>query len=148
MSYPARSPEMMRRIRLSQAKGTPTTPPAENLVPVLDFTQWTQSGFYGMSSVTESSFTNEATAGIALNIGAVAGDTYRVSFTMDRGPGALRVYISEEGTITTNNDVHDVTPGETSIDVVASGPWFVFRASVGNTTTTIRDLTVYKKTEG
>lgn len=123
-----------------------STPPdlPVNLIPTLDFTTWTQSGVYGMPEVTENTFTNQATSGIALNIGAVAGETYRVSFTMDRGPGALRVYISEEGTITTNDDVHDVTPGETSIDVVASGPWFVFRASVGDTTTTVSNLVVTK----
>lgn len=136
---------------ISQAPGndsgpsTPIDPKPVNLVPVLDFTQWKQSGVYGMTEVKSNTFTNQATSGIALDIGAEAGKTYTVSFTMSRGAGALRLYISEEGTITTNDDVHDLTPGETTVDVVASGPWLTFRASVGDTTTTIDNLTVYEK---
>lgn len=122
-------------------------PTPVNLIPEVDFTQWKQSGVYGMTEVTKDSFTNKATSSVAFDIGAEAGETYLVSFTMDRGAGALRVYISEEGTITNNDDVHDVTTGQTSIEVVASGPWFTFRASVGNTTTTVSDLKVYKKIE-
>ncbi len=114
----------------------------ENLVPVLDFTQWQQSGAYGMSEVTENSFTNQATAGIALDIGAEAGKSYRLELDMSRGEGALRVYLSEDGTIATNNDVHDLSSGASVTTIVATGPYLTFRASVGNTTTIVNSLRI------
>lgn len=112
------------------------------LLSSYDFTTWKQSGVYGMTNVTQDSFENKATAGLAKDIGAELGKSYKVTVSLTRGSGALRLYLSEDGTITTNSDVHELSNGTNVLTVVATGPWLTFRASVGNTTTTVTDLRV------
>lgn len=117
-------------------------PEIKNLIQDLDFTEWTQDGVFGMSSVTQNTFTNEATASVALNVGAEVGKTYRVTVDVIRPTGALRMYFSDEPTITTPEVLADLTTGETVIELPAYGPWIVFRASVGNSTSVVNKFII------
>lgn len=123
-------------------------PEPVNLLPELDFRTWKQSGVYGMTEVTKNSFTNRATSGIAKDIGAEVGKRYRIVIDQERGSGALRLYISMEGDITTaGNDIVEASGGTEEFIVTATGPWLTLRASVGDTTTTFNKLEVYEVTD-
>lgn len=117
-----------------------------NLVPSYDFTTWQQQGVFGMSSVTQNSFTNQATASVSKDIGTVAGKTYLIKINAQVGSGALRIYFSEDGSITTPSDLWGLEGGYEEITLVAYGPYLTFRASVGNGLNLITQLEVTEVT--
>lgn len=121
---------------------TDTSEAAINLLPTLDFTEWTQSGVFGMTSVTPTSFTNTATAGISKELPVETGKSYRVTMTLVKGSGALRLYLSGSATIDPPETLEDLQSGEVDVVLIAYGPWLTFRASVGDGTNIITNLSV------
>jgi len=116
-----------------------------NLVPVIDFTQWYNVPQSPMASTTTDTFTNSGTGYIQLDIGAEAGKTYTISIDQTRGAGTLLIYLASEQGVTQANQVYGLEGGAETIDLVADGPYLTFRASVGNTTTTVTSLRVVER---
>ena len=117
------------------------------LVPGIDFTQWYNVPLSPMASMTTDTFTNSGTGYIQLDIGAVAGEVYTITINQTRGEGALRVYLAETFGIEQPDDVFTLSGGRETFQVTAAGPWLTFRASVGDTTTTVTEMSVKKAEE-
>ncbi len=116
-----------------------------NLVPGIDFTTWYNVPLSPMASMTTDTFTNSGTGYIQLDIGAVAGEVYTITINQTRGAGTCLIYLAAEQGVTQADDVWTLEGGEETITLVADGPWLTFRASVGDTTTTVTELKVVKK---
>lgn len=115
-----------------------------NLVPTIDFTQWYNVPLSPMDSVTTDTFTNVGTGYIQLDIGAEAGEVYTITINQTRGAGTCLIYLAAEQGVTQADEVWGLEGGEETITLVADGPWLTFRASVGDTTTTVTELRVVK----
>lgn len=124
----------------------PSGPP--ELVPDIDFNTWVVVYESPMESVTTDSFTNSGTGYIQLNIGAVAGKEYDININQVRGAGTLRMYLAAERGIDIPEDVISLEGGKETVRLLAHGPWLTFRASVGNTTTTVTELSVKEYVPG
>jgi hypothetical protein len=116
-----------------------------NLVPGIDFTTWYNVPLSPMASTTTDTFTNSGTGYIQLDIGAVAGEVYTITINQTRGAGTCLIYLAADQGVTQADEVWGLEGGEETITLVADGPWLTFRASIGDTTTTVTELSVVKK---
>ena len=84
---------------ISQALGTdsgpstPIDPEPVNMAPdPIEFENWVNQVLSPMDSVYRNTFTNGGTGYIHFNIGAVAGEEYRIEIDQTRGAGTLHVH--------------------------------------------------------
>lgn len=118
-----------------------------DLISEIDFTQWYNVAQSPMDSMTTDSFTNVGTGYIQLDIGAEAGKTYEITVDQTRGSGTLLIYLAADQGVTQAAEVYGLEGGREVIQLVADGPYLTFRASVGDTTTTVTELSVVEVVE-
>lgn len=109
-------------------------------MPAVDVTTWDTAGT--VTNTTANSFTNTATAAVSKDIGAVAGRMYAVTINTTRTGGTLRCYLTDATGTATNDHVQELSGGEESFVIQATGPRFTLRISIDPTTVVILGLSI------